>query len=316
MKHQLALVIPAYKASYLDATLASIAGQTSKDFTVYIGNDASPEPIREIVAAYTAKLDIVYHEFPVNLGGKDLVAHWERCVDLVQGEEWVWLFSDDDLMAKDCVEIFYAYIHKHPDRDLLHYPVTMIDGEGKVMQPAPVFPEHMAALDFFRERVNYRIKSYVVEYIFKKKLYDEQGGFVNFDLAWCADDATWIKFGKKSGIYTLPGGTVFWRYSGSNISHINNEQSIVVRKIQAAINYMQWTDMHLPGSREQVSKLKKVRWVMGSVNNLAAFPMPFKCRWYRKTLGRMGAGYYLSPSVVLWCLAAITRDSVKKRSSK
>ena len=39
---ELAIVIPAYKIMYFDQALSSIANQTCKDFTLYIGDDSSP----------------------------------------------------------------------------------------------------------------------------------------------------------------------------------------------------------------------------------------------------------------------------------
>lgn len=39
---KLAIIIPAYKPRFLRETLDSIAKQNNHDFTVYIGDDASP----------------------------------------------------------------------------------------------------------------------------------------------------------------------------------------------------------------------------------------------------------------------------------
>ena len=39
---KLAIIIPAYKQRFLRETLDSIAKQNNHDFTVYIGDDASP----------------------------------------------------------------------------------------------------------------------------------------------------------------------------------------------------------------------------------------------------------------------------------
>ena len=78
----MAIIIPAYKASFLRQTLESVAAQTCRDFRVYIGDDKSPEDLQTIVRAYADKMPIVYRRFDENLGGTDLVAHWERCIRL------------------------------------------------------------------------------------------------------------------------------------------------------------------------------------------------------------------------------------------
>lgn len=101
---KLAIVIPAYKGRFLKETLDSIAVQAHKDeFVLYIGDDASPERLDKIVESYQNKVNLVYHRFSENMGGKDLVAHWERCIQL-SAEPFIWLFSDDDLMPADGVE--------------------------------------------------------------------------------------------------------------------------------------------------------------------------------------------------------------------
>ena len=78
MTHRLAIVIPAYKATFLPAALDSIAMQACKDFTLYVGDDCSPEPIGNIVEQYRDKIDLVYQRFETNLGGKDDL-HVEKC---------------------------------------------------------------------------------------------------------------------------------------------------------------------------------------------------------------------------------------------
>ena len=103
MIHRLAIIIPAYKATFLPAALDSIAMQTCKDFTLYVGDDCSPEPIGSIVEQYRDKIDLVYQRFDTNLGSKDLVAQWERCIAMSRDEPYIWLFSDDDVMEPNCV---------------------------------------------------------------------------------------------------------------------------------------------------------------------------------------------------------------------
>ena len=48
----IAIVIPAYKDTFLTETLESISNQTDKDFTLYIGDDNSPYQLLDIVNKY------------------------------------------------------------------------------------------------------------------------------------------------------------------------------------------------------------------------------------------------------------------------
>lgn len=99
MEEKIAIVIPAYKCRFLRQTLDSIVVQTCRSFTVYIGDDASPQNLKEIVSDYADKMNIVYRRFDTNLGGVDLPGHWDRCIALAK-EPVVWFFSDDDLMPR------------------------------------------------------------------------------------------------------------------------------------------------------------------------------------------------------------------------
>jgi len=102
----LAIIIPAYKGSFLAEALASIAAQTDRRFRVYVGDDASPEDLRKICDEFQADIDLKYCRFEEKFGGKSLVDQWCRCIEL-STEPWIWLFADDDVMEKGCVDCFY-----------------------------------------------------------------------------------------------------------------------------------------------------------------------------------------------------------------
>lgn len=239
MSHRLAIVIPAYKAAFLDETLHSIATQTCKDFTLYIGDDHSPEDIGTIVDRYRGSIPMVYHRFEQNLGGKNLVAQWTRTVALTQGEPWIWLFSDDDIMDPECVERFYQTLadKRNEDTDLFRFDVNVINNERNVLDKT-VAPELISNLYLFCHKINGTMSCYAVEYIFSRRVYEEQQGFQSFDLAWGSDTATWVKFGER-GIRTLPGARVNWRKSGQNVSG-QESSDMLRRKFKASIDFLKW----------------------------------------------------------------------------
>src|SRR3954452_11555023 len=102
MDRSLAIIIPAYKPTFLARALQSIIQQTSHDFSLYIFDDASPHDLAEIAKANLGSMSYDFHPFDVNMGGKSLSRHWQRCVDATT-EPWIWLFADDDLMDPNCV---------------------------------------------------------------------------------------------------------------------------------------------------------------------------------------------------------------------
>lgn len=232
---QLAIVIPAYRSLFLRQTLESISNQTDKRFRVYVGDDASPEDLRSICEDFKERIDLRYVRFDDNLGRTSLTAQWKRCVEL-SSEPWVWLFSDDDVMDQGCVRAFQS--EPKSGCNLLRFNVNVIDSDGRVVERCD-FPGRLSARKFARMRLQGKIRSYAVEYIFRRSAFDSAGGFVDFDLAWHSDDATWIRLSSKGGIRTIASSAVSWRRSGGNITSIVTKD-IAIRKLNASLEYFRW----------------------------------------------------------------------------
>ncbi|MBK9579544.1 MAG: glycosyltransferase family 2 protein [Fibrobacterota bacterium] len=237
MSPSLAIVIPAWKPDFFREALLSIAQQTCKHFHVYIGDDASPASLGQIVEEQLSGIPHTYHRFEENLGGKDLVAHWNRCLSLTKGEDWVWLFSDDDIMDPRCVELFYQ-AQQTNDSDVFHFPIKVINESSEVIRTPP--PKTFQRIEeYIRARLIYGHSSYVIEWVFRRSTFESRGGFQPFDLAWGSDDATWVKLGRRSAPILIQGAHVNWRSSSVNISP-NTSAEIVFRKTNSRIEYLKW----------------------------------------------------------------------------
>ena len=240
MGHKIAIIIPAYKSRFLRQTLDSMAAQTCRDFAVYVGDDASPEPLEPIVRAYEGKLSVTYHRFAENLGGRDLVAHWERCIALSR-EPLVWLFSDDDLLPPDGVERVLAAAGRYgTEKVFFRLPLIVVDAEGQQKLVNPPLPEGKTSdYAFLLDKLNGRISSAAIEYVFSRDVWRVSGGFVKFPLAWCSDDATWARFARYAGGMTsVPGAPVCWRNAeGENIS---NSSRFDREKLCATTQFIRW----------------------------------------------------------------------------
>ena len=237
---KLAIVIPAYKVDFFETVLFSLAQQTCKDFTVYIGEDCSRDDFKSLIEQYSKQLDIVYRRFEVNFGGHDLVAQWNRCIQLTQNEPWLWLFSDDDIMGPRCVEYFFNTIAiDNGAFDIYHFDVKIVDCENQIVRIPTVYPSVIDSETFYRRKASARLDSFVVEYIFLRDIYNCTGGFQHFDLAWGSDVATWVKIGADKGIKTISGDYVYWRKSKKNITP-NMDNKMVLRKLTADIEFTHW----------------------------------------------------------------------------
>ncbi|MEP6626328.1 MAG: glycosyltransferase family A protein [Ginsengibacter sp.] len=305
----LGIVVPAYKIIYFEQALKSIANQTCKNFTVYIGNDGSCEDFETIVRSYQREIPIVYKRYSENLGGRDLVAHWERCIDMVKDEKWIWLFSDDDIMEATCVENFYKSLTKNNNVDLLHFNISRINEQNNIIENCASFPAILKSEDFLTKRLQGSISSCVMEYVFRKDHFLNSQRFQNFDLGWGTDDATWIKLGMRKGIHTIPDSRVFWRKSRFNISPNNWDQAIISRKLNAQICFANWT-MEMIKSHQL--KLEKDRlkvllksWFLNSMKQSILFFT------LRSSLSMLGAFYESIDEKAGYKLNAITLHSYK-----
>lgn len=240
MTHRLAIIIPAYKATYLPAAFDSIAAQTCKDFTLYVGDDCSPEPIGSIVEQYKDKIELVYQRFESNLGGKDLVAQWERCIAMSKEEPYIWLFSDDDVMELNCVELLLQQIENTKGAyGLYHIDSYRIDENGKFELLRKPYPSVLSSYDFYKGKMLGKYDSYVVENVFSRRIYEQSGGFKNFDLAWGSDVATWCIFSNDKGMCSVPGALIGWRRSSLNITPSKTRET-AERKLMADCAFLCW----------------------------------------------------------------------------
>jgi glycosyltransferase involved in cell wall biosynthesis len=241
MMNELAIVIPAYKIDFFEKSLASIDAQTNKNFNLYIIIDGSTADFESIIERYSFSCKLVVHRFLKNLGRSDLVAAWDRSLNFVGDEEWIWLFSDDDEMDPECVQKFYLKLNEtHRHYDLYRFNNLRINAEGKKISNKSNHPIIESSEGFLRRRLNYETSNFISEYIFRKKRFYECEGFVSFPAAWATDDATWIKLGLKTGICTIGDATVKWRQSDKNVSGSKSDKIIQQQKKKASLMFVNW----------------------------------------------------------------------------
>ncbi|MDB5146538.1 MAG: glycosyltransferase [Mucilaginibacter sp.] len=269
---QIAIVIPAYKVKYLDAALASIAAQTNKNFKVYVCDDGSKEDIKSITDKYSDKINIQYNRFPDNAGRHDLVKHWNRSVELVN-EEWVWLFSDDDIMSPGCVQAFFdALPLTKGQHNVYRFNIEMIDADGQVIYKEYPNPGLETGYDFLKRRLQCKCLSAAVEYIFRKDAFVKNGGFIGFPLAYCSDDASWIAFAGDGEICTIPNELIYWRASGINISSTKGFQN---QKVDALLKFIEHIIKKYPDKKAELLSLSQ-GWFFQCLNSIGGHLNPWK----------------------------------------
>jgi glycosyltransferase involved in cell wall biosynthesis len=243
-RHRIAIVIPAYKADFLGEALESICAQTCQDFQLYVGDDCSPESLSKVVDRYASRRQLHYVRFNENFGRKSLVRQWERCIALSH-EPWIWLFSDDDVLERDCVSALLAKIEEvREECDVLRFDTVFIDAEGTINALNPIHPDWEGWMQFVYFWLRDLRSSTMPNLVFSRKAFEETGGFVEFPLAWGSDVATLIRLATRRGIFAVRGPKVLFRKSGRNISS-RQGGDLFKMKIDASMALVQWLGMHV-----------------------------------------------------------------------
>ena len=108
---KVSIIIPAYNnAEYLGQTIQSVLDQTCPDFEVVVVDDASPDPIHEVIKRFEdSRIKYVTHE-----KNRGLSAARNTGIKVSTGEV-IALLDGDDLFHPKKLETHLDFLHKHPD---------------------------------------------------------------------------------------------------------------------------------------------------------------------------------------------------------
>lgn len=208
-------VLPAYKATFFKEAVDSILTQSYKEFELIIVNDASPEDLDSIVNSYN-DTRIRYYKNEKNIGGKDLVAQWNHCLEYAQGD-YIILASDDDIYHPEYLEKMDILVNKYPEVNVFRPRIQIIDENNCIKRTYEGCNEKISTIEYIYYLHRDIIGSAISYYIFNKKALLEIGGFINFPRAWGSDDATVMAISLK-GMAFEKNVLFSFRMSGKNIS--------------------------------------------------------------------------------------------------
>lgn len=216
--NRLAIIIPYYKIDFFEETLKSVVNQTQTNFTLYIGNDASPDDPLPLIEKYFKNSDYHYFEYKDNIGGKNLALQWERILENVQ-EEWVQILGDDDCIAPDFVKEFYKILPvvEQNNITLIKCGQQWIDENNKLLESHIYNFDKTKASEIFIKKYNNEIRSSLSENIYKTQ-FIKTNKFVKLPLAWGTDDLSLLDFSKNGYIQYIAKHLVSVRISTESIS--------------------------------------------------------------------------------------------------
>ena len=302
--HKYSFVLPAYKARFFREALDSILAQTYTDFELIIVNDASPEDLDSIVKSYDDPR-IRYYVNEENIGGKDLVAQWNHCLEYAQGE-YVILASDDDVYFPQYLEKMDVLVQKYPEVNVFRPRVQTIDKQGNVLLTSGSCAEKISAIEYLYLLRTFVIGSGMAFYIFRKKELSHIGGFVNFSFAWGADEATVMKMA-YSGMGVHKDILFSFRQSGENISSKYDYQTFV-GKLRAYISLYDFERNYLATllAKTAIDEQK----LLFLKNNLSYYIKGYVAEMIHK----ISFYSFVRAIPVLWTVPTITLSYIAKRT--
>lgn len=226
-------VLPAYKGKYLEQAISSIIAQDYKEFELVVVDDCSPDDIRGIVSGFHDDR-ISYYRNEENIGGHDLVAQWNHCLEYAKGD-YVILATDDDLYEPNFLSVFVPLIEKYPDVNLFRARILQVDSRNEIKYIDSSYKEYLSPVEF-RYHMMHGMRGGIPQYIFKRKALVEKGGFVYFPKAWASDDATALMMSDR-GVVNSQEHLVRFRWSDINIS---GDRKYGLEKFTARLQFSRW----------------------------------------------------------------------------
>lgn len=247
-------LLPAYKAKFLKETLNCIRQQTYTDFQVIISDDCSPENLSQIVEPYLLDPRFKYRRNKVNIGGENLVSHWNLLMNSCKSDFLI-MASDDDLYEPTFLEKIDALTTKYPKVDLFHARACHIDEDSEVTMVDACYPEYASQLEYLSFCGLLNHVECIANYVYRTDKLKEIGGFVNFPYAWGSD--TWTNnLMAANGCASTIDILFSFRMSGINISSKSKVSGKMAKgKLESAMqqySYMENLFNSLPTSESKL----------------------------------------------------------------
>lgn len=258
---KVSFILPAYKRLFLDEAIRSILAQTCRDFELVVVDDKSPERLFDSFAHFGVPnilpdygqewlvdgIRVRYYQNSQNLGGKDLIAAWNRAMEYAAGEFSV-LASDDDVYHRDYLQEMVALVEKYPQVDVFHCREVVINADGSWRRVGEPRAEYETGIEMLYNRGVKRLQQTMPEFLFRTSALKAIGGFVWTQKAWFSDDATWMRLSRDSGAVCSAKPLFFWRASGVNITTLVTDS---VEKLKAHEVFRKWVHRLIDEERPQ-----------------------------------------------------------------
>lgn len=209
-------LLPAYKSQFFEQALVSILSQTYPDFNIFVSDDCSPEDLKSIVDKFNDPR-IKYRRNRINIGGENLVDHWNMLLNLTNAE-FIIMASDDDVYDPGFLESIDQLTKKYPQVNVFRPRIKKIDNQGLTICEEAIIQQYLSLNEYLSLWSNQNLYSGISYYVFNRQALILNGGFENFPFAWFSDDASVIKQIGENGLVVSDKLLFSFRSSDYSIS--------------------------------------------------------------------------------------------------
>lgn len=238
------IAIPAYKKEYLSEAIQSCIIQTYVNFEIVIVDDASPFNLKNIVDSFR-DCRIQYYRNEKNVGALNVVANWNKCLELASGD-YIICMGDDDVLCPDCLNTYIALINKYPGLGVYHAWTEIIDEHSNFIDIQSQRPEWESVYSLIWHRWECRKAQFIGDFLFDCDFLRSSGGFFYLPLAWASDDITAIIAAAKKGIANTQKICFKYRVNSLTISNTGD----TITKCEAIRLEEEWYDDFLRSEPE------------------------------------------------------------------
>jgi glycosyltransferase involved in cell wall biosynthesis len=131
MKPVISVLLPVFNGeAYLKPAIESVLKQTSGDWELFVGDNASTDGTRAIIESYRDPR-IRIHQHATNIG---LAPNWDFLMQNARGD-YACVLGSDDIFAPEHLERKVELLKKRPDAPYVHGAVRFIDSKGNDLPP-------------------------------------------------------------------------------------------------------------------------------------------------------------------------------------
>src|SRR5512133_1259902 len=134
------ICIPTYNHErFLQETLASVIAQSYDNFEVLVIDDCSVDGTAEIARGFALQDPrISVHVNERNLG---MVANWNRCLEMAQGEFIKFVFGDDLMTSPETLQRMAEVFASDREVTLVASARNIIDEDSRIIESFVEFPD-------------------------------------------------------------------------------------------------------------------------------------------------------------------------------